>query len=289
MSPEVMRGAKDQFMPSHSAPRYNTGDFGGRAAPHTEKRHNGSLSNSRPVTPSSEKRQSTTSDSGRRSRRNSIEKPEKLTRPQQLSEEFGGRRSDRPPLPERKSTTQSSRSSTHKYDSSTEDEITDSDSDRRRRKHRSNNLHPADNGHLRSSSKSNNTSRPLHPSSRYSSPLPSPKSPSQFLTADNFERSGTFPVMRKGNSRPSSPNGQRDQKLNPFEFPPNPTPASRHSSQGSFPIPIPMPIPMPMPMPMNPMESAESLPIPIPSRVDLHPPANSRRHPSMPQYDDDDR
>lgn len=298
LSPEVMRGNKDHFSPSQSAPRYNTGDFGGRAAPRTDQRHNGSLSSPRPVTESSERRQNGIAESGRRSRRNSNEKPEKMTRPQQLSEEFAGRRSKRPPLPERKSTTQSSRSSSQKYDSSTEDDVTDSDSDRRRRKHRSSNLHPADNGHFRSSSNPNNIPRPMNPGSRYTSPLPSPKvSPSQIPTAENFERSGTFPFMKKGHSGPNSPNDYKDQKLNPFEYPSNSRPGSKHSSQASFPIPIPIPMPVPMPtpmpMPMNSMDPTGSLPIPIPSRMNFHSPEDTRRHPSIPQYNvpqyDDDR
>lgn len=204
--------------------------------------------------PKPERRQSNNLEAPRpASRRNSaerLERPEKLTRSQQLAEEAWRRSgSGRPPLPERKSTAQSTRSS--RYYGSSEDEPSDSDSDRRRRRNkRAETLHPADTRHLRSSSKSSNAPKPPYPGSRLSSPLPSPKvSPSQFPTGDEPVRSGTFPVARPGGSRPPSYNGySSDQKLNIFEATPinNGRPHSRQSSQSSFPIPIPMPIPLPL-------------------------------------------
>jgi len=208
------------------------------------------------------------------SRRNSgekLERPEKLTRSQQLAEEAGKRSgSGRPPLPERKSTTHSSRSS--RYYGSSEDDLSDSDSDRRKRHgKRADTLHPTDPRHLRSSSKSSNSQTSLKPGSRLTSPLPSPRvSPSQ-LPIDEPVRSGTFPLARPGGSRPPSYHGYPpDQKLNVFDAPPVTTvrPHSRQSSQPSFPIPIPMPIPMSFdmlnhgPPPLDDLRRSPAVPIP---------------------------
>lgn len=280
----------------------------------SEKRYSGGYENARPPSrkssherheklerltpmtaskPTTERRQSANLEAPRPpSRRNSgekLERPErleKLTRSQQLAE-GSGRRPERPALPERKSTAPSTRSS--RSSRSSDDEYSDSDSDRRRRRrHRSHQLHPGDDRHLRSSSKHGTSHRPVQPTSRFSSPLPSPKvSPSQLPTGEDFARSTTFPIMKKANSRPSSPLGYHpEQKLNIFDVPSpgSSRPHSRQSSQSTFPVPIPMPIPMPSSIPD---QSNGALPIPIPSRVDVYSPGETKRAPVIPNHEDD--
>merc|ERR1711977_487167 len=145
LSPEAIR-PKEYF--SQSVPRQQAHDaLWGKSGTPTEKRNSGSFSGSRPGTPSSDKRNSGNF--------------EKLTRPQQLMEEVGGRPGER--------SARSSRSSTQRksYYSSSEDEIADSDSEKHRR-----HLGPRgrEDHHLRSPSKSNRSSMDLK-GSRLSSPL----------------------------------------------------------------------------------------------------------------------
>jgi hypothetical protein len=267
LSPDVNRGGKDYF--SQSAPRHHDG-FGGRTpTPITEKRASGGSYSARPVTPTSEKR--THAESGTRSRRNT---GEKLTRPQQLSEEFSGRRQEKPHSPH--SASRSPRSSNHssrRYYSSSEDDLADSDSDkerRRRRDHRS--------GHesrrRRSPSRSNRSSMEVKPLSRLSSPLPSPKvSPSQSPRGDPFERSETFPgsrERRRKESRDVSPftpdnDAPRADRLNPLDA----RPKARQSSAA--------------PSAKSPFQLPHTSPIPIPSGIDLQSPGDTKR---TPQFDD---
>ncbi|KAH9208637.1 hypothetical protein DL95DRAFT_527293 [Leptodontidium sp. 2 PMI_412] len=248
LSPEAIR-PKEYF--SQSVPRQQAHDaLWGKIGTPTDKRNSGSFSGSRPGTPSSDKRNSGNF--------------EKLTRPQQLMEEVGGR--PRRHSPERASG-RSSRSSTHRrsYYSSSEDEIADSDSDRHRRHlgHRG-----REDRHLRSPSKSNRSSMDLK-GSRLSSPLPSPKvSPSQIPRGDYVERAETFPQSgRRNTSRPVSPNSEtpRAERLNPVEV------ARPKSGSGEA-------------QKRPSATSYTSLPIPIPSRIDRHSPGETRKSPAIPQF-----
>ncbi|KAL2067635.1 hypothetical protein VTL71DRAFT_15731 [Oculimacula yallundae] len=242
LSPEAIR-PKEYF--SQPVPRQQAHDaLWGKNGTPTDKRNSGSFSGSRPATPSSDKRNSGNF--------------EKLTRPQQLVEEVGGR--PRRHSPERASG-HSSRSSTHRksYYSSSEDDIADSDSDRHRR-HLGHRL--KEDSHLRSPSKSNRSSLDLK-GSRLSSPLPSPKvSPSQIPRGDYVERAETFPQSGR---RPVSPNPEtpRAERLNPVDVP---RPRSRAGEQRPT------------------ATSYASLPIPIPSRIDLHSPGETRKSPAIPQF-----
>lgn len=273
LSPDVNRGGKDYF--SQSAPRHHDG-FGGRTpTPVTEKRASGVSYSARPVTPTSERR--THAELGTRSRRNT---GEKFIRPQQLSEEFSGRRQDRPQSPH--SVGRSSKSSNHssrRYSISSEDDIADSDSDkghRRRQEH-----HNKHEGRRRQSpSRSNRSSMEVKALSKMTSPLPSPKvSPSQVPRGDPFERIETFPPVsrdradrRRKESRDVSPfspdEDTRADRLNPLDPRPKPRqPSTAPSTKPSIP-------------------PAHAVPIPIPSRIDLQSPGDTKKTPSFPQFDD---
>lgn len=300
LSPDVVRGAnsKDYFgHVSQSAPRYHAQEsFGGRAAGDRN-----SAGGSRPGTPSSEKRNSGNFESATRSRRNTNDK---LTRPQQLSEGYASRRSERHPSThsnkssagsDRPHSPRSSARSNRHYYSSSEDDIADSDSEKHHRhrhhsRHKSLRAEDDHDRHLRSQSRSNQSSlegERLKPSSRYTSPLPSPKiSPSQIPTASQFERSETFPQSRDGrrpSSRPVSPlspsqdTPRASDRLNPLDAA-APRPKSRQSNA--------VPIPTTKPEATAPVPHG-SLPIPIPSRIDLHSPGDTRKTPSIPQFDED--
>ena len=296
LSPDVGRGAhsKDYFNhASQSAPRYHTQDgFGGRA---TNDRKN--AGGPHPGAAPADKRNSGNYEGTIRSRSNTNEK---LTRPQQLSEEFGFRRSERHPSTnsnrssagsDRPHSPKSSGQPNRRYYSSSEDDLADSsDSEKhhRRRHHRHHKSLRAEDDHdrhLRSPSRSNRSSvegERLKPSSRYTSPLQSPKvSPSQIPTTGQFERSETFPQSRDGrrpSSRPVSPlSGSQEtprgsDRLNPSDGT-TPRPKSRQS--------VVVPIPAKKPETAAPVPHA-SIPIPIPTRIDLHSPGDTRRSPAIP-------
>lgn len=259
LSPEAVRPTKET--PSSGAPRQQVYDllWGKTGTPVTEKRNSGSLS--RPGTPNSEKRNSGNFESTRN---------EKLTRPQQLSEEFGTRTSDRHPSSDRSG--RSSRSSRGYYSSSEDDISPESDVEKHRKKHHRH--HRDEHSHLRSPSRANGRTLEPRQSSRLSSPLPSPKvSPSQIPPGDEFERRETFPLSRekRPSSRPASPNSAdretpRTDLLNPFDA--STRPKSRQSSAA--------------PAPKPPAHHA-SLPIPIPTRIDL---SSSDPRRSVPQFDE---
>jgi hypothetical protein len=268
---------------SQSAPRHTLDSFGGRVngAPVAEKRNN----SSRAETPSTEKRNSANLEHKSRSRSNTNEK---LSRPQQLSEEYMSRRSQRHPSPHSdKSGGRSSKSSLHskQYYSSSEDDIADSDSEKHYGRRRHDYVKKHDDKSQRSPSRSNRSSSELKLNSKVASPLPSPKvSPSQIQRGDHFERSQTFPELRDGrrpSSRPASPlsadqeTPRAGDRLNPLDPP-------RSKSRQSNAIPIPTPSKTHPPA----LPSHASLPIPIPSRVDLYSPGDARRTPSVPQFDD---
>lgn len=285
LSPEVNR-QKDYFGTVQSTPRYPNDMSARQTGTPVDKRNSGSFSGSRPTTPSSDKRNSGNFESGRRSRRNTNEK---LTRPRQLSEEYWTRQSDRQASTHSHSDRQSGRSSrssihsTKRHDSSSDDDIADSDSDHRRRRHRdhdSRKLRPDTefDRTTRSQSKSNNS--PIHPKpiSRHTSPLPSPNvSPSNLPRADQFERSETFPQSRRNSSRPVSPLSAPLESANPARLNPS-TASSRPISRPSSAIPIPL---SKTPSAAPPA----SLPIP-PARVDVYSPGETRRSPALPQFDD---
>lgn len=238
----------------------------------------------------SEKRNSGNFETASRSRRNTNEK---LTRPQ-LSEDHG-RRSERhhSAHPERHRQSRDHRAHTpsnRRYYSSSEEDISNSDSDRHYSRRHHHSLRPEDE-HLRSPSRSNRSpaERPLErpidrPGSRFASPLPSPKvSPSQLPPEDQFERWEPHPRdPRKPHSRPVSPfEGMQEtprasDRLNPMD-PAAPRPGSRQSNA--------MPIPTKKSQPTAPSGSMP-VPIPIPSRIDLQSPGDTRRTPSFPNYDD---
>jgi len=262
LSPDVSRGKKDYF--------------GSVPAPRHESIPN--RPSSRSGTPSAGKRNSGNFENSR-SRRSSNEK---LTRPQQLSEEHGGRRTER-----HQSTHSAGRSSrgsnnSNRYNySSSEDDLADSDSDRgyKRYEHKGHRAVREEDDydrHLRSPSTSNRSSFDRKGNSRYNSPFVSPKvSPSQIPRGDQpFERSETFPPSdRRNSSRPVSPMSPaepRADRLNPMETKGRP----RSRSNASTPKPPP------------PLGQQTSLPIPIPSRIDLHSPGETRKSPAIPQFDE---
>ncbi|PMD28701.1 hypothetical protein NA56DRAFT_615200 [Hyaloscypha hepaticicola] len=271
LSPDVSRGGKDYF--GQPPPRHHDNHSGRAPTQPADKRASGGSYSARPVTPTSEKR--THPESGTRSRRNT---GEKMTRPQQLSEEFA-RRFDRPHSPHSARSSRSSNQSAQRYYSSSEDDLADSGSDRERRRrgeHR--------NGHdrrRRSPSRSHRSSAEVKPLSRMTSPLPSPNvSPSQIPRTDPFDRSDTFPQDKKRSSRdlrdsrdvsPFSPSEDtpRADRLNPLD--PRPS-KSRQPSTGP---PTKAPVPPP-----------HADPIPIPSNINLHSPGDTRRAPSYASFDD---
>ena len=289
LSPDVQRGHGKDYFGSTSTPRHASQDFAPKSGtPSNDKRgsREGSTAGSRPGTPLSEKRNSGSFETdGRSSRRSTNDKP---TRTQQLPEEHV-RRTERhhSPHPDRHRHSRGTAQPNRRYYSSSEEDISNSDSDRRYNRRHHSSLLPEDE-HRRSPSRSNRSSieRPIErpsgrPGSRYASPLPSPKiSPSQLPPVDQFERWEPHPHdSRVPNSRPVSPGGTQEtprasDRLNPIESA-APRPGSRQSNA----VPIPAKKRQPTPPP-------GSIPIPIPSRIDLHSPGETRRPPSMPQYDD---
>lgn len=291
LSPDVQRGHPKDYFGSAPAPRHPSQDFALRSGtPSSDKRHSagGSIAGSRPGTPLSEKRNSGNFETAGKSRRNTNDK---LTRPQQLSEEQG-RRTDRHPSvnPDRHRHSKGSAQSNRKYYSSSEDDIADSDSDSHHRRRRHHHSLRAEDEHLRSPSRSNRSSleRPLERAheragSRFASPLASPKvSPSQ-LPVDQFEKWEPHSARdsRSPNSRPVSPLDETQEtprasdRLNPMNAAAPPRPGSRQS--------IAVPSHTNTPKPTVP---SGSLPIPIPSRIDLQSPGETRRTPSFPQFDE---
>ncbi|KAH8682901.1 hypothetical protein BGZ60DRAFT_524245 [Tricladium varicosporioides] len=281
LSPDVMRNSNKEYVGSASAPKYQRHEsFGGRA-PSQDRRPS-----PRPETPTSEKRRSGNFEAPR-SRRNTNER---LSRPKQLPEEHVPRHLERRTSYDRPSTGRSSRSSNHskKYYSSSEDEDSDSDKNRKYssrdpKVHKPSRQEDIYDRPAQSPARSNISS--LGTPSRIISPFVSPKvSPSQIPTGAHVERSETFPMVhphhheRRPSSRPVSPHSAasdtpRVDRLNPLEAP-RARPVSR---SGLTPTP-PMQTP---PYPQNP-----SLPIPVPSRIDLHSPGDTRRTPSIPQFDE---
>ncbi|TVY57116.1 hypothetical protein LSUE1_G010063 [Lachnellula suecica] len=271
LSPDVSRGKKDYF-PSMSAPRFQEAPAG--RAP------NGNRPSSRPSTPNAEKRNSGSFES--RSRRNTNEK---MTRPQQLSEEYASRRTERQASAHSGGhSSRGSNNSNRRYYSSSDDDIADSDSDEDYKKyeHKSHKKVRDEVGYdrLKSPSRSNRSSFDKKGSSKYNSPFASPKvSPSQIPRGDQpFERSETFPRDKRDISRPVSPlspalDTPRGDKLNPTET--KGRPRSKSNAPASKP---------------QPMASAHHpslpIPIPIPSRIDLHSPGDTRKSPAIPQYDE---
>ncbi|KAE9374000.1 hypothetical protein N431DRAFT_371352 [Stipitochalara longipes BDJ] len=271
LSPEVGRGGKDYF---GQPPRHHDSHGGRAPTPVTDKRASGGSYSARPVTPTSEKRSHT--ESGTRSRRNT---GERMTRPQQLSAEFGERRSERAHSPHSARSSRSSNQSGRRYYSSSDDDLADSGSDRERRRRGDNR-----NGHdkrRKSPTRSNRSSVEVKPLSRMTSPLPSPKvSPNQIQRGDPFDRSDTFPRdsrSRKKDQRdsrdvsPFSPaeDTPRTDRLNPLES--RPSKPRQPSTGPSTKAPVPPP---------------HTVPIPIPSNINLHSPGDTKRMPSYASFDD---
>jgi hypothetical protein len=269
LSPDVGRSGKDYF--GQHPPRHHDSHGGRTPTPVADKRASGGNYSARPVTPTSEKR--THPESGTRSRRNT---GERLTRPQQLSEE-SGRKLERPYSPHSARSSRSSNQSARRHYSSSEDDVADSDSDRERRRRGDRNGH--DSRRRRSPSRSNRSSSEVKPLSRMTSPLPSPKvSPSQIQRGDPFDRSEAFPRDKKRRdsrgSRDVSPfspseDTPRADRLNPLDVRPS---KSRQSSAGPF---AKAPVPPP-----------HAVPIPIPSNISLQSPGDTRRAPSYASFDD---
>lgn len=236
--------------------------------------------------------------------------PEKLTRPQQLSGEEGTRRSDRHSSTQsdrldlgedgrnsRKSPAQSSREYYTESDSDLADS-SDSEPEKRRRKHRHHkhrrhqdaSLRPEDDRD-RHSTRSTRSSVEAKPSGRYASPLPSPKvSPSQLPPVDRKDTlRDNFPSSRdarksssKPDSRPVSPNSPYDTHSSVSTLDVSRQKQSgRSRSRRSSPVDV------------SGTRTAgilpSTLPIPIPTRIDLHSPGETRRSPSIPQFDGDSR
>jgi hypothetical protein len=289
LSPDVQRGHPKDYFGSTPAARHASPDFAPRSGTPSSDKWNSA--GSRPGTPLSEKRNSGNFETGGRSRRNTNEK---LTRPQQLSEDHGRRRDRHPSAHvEHHRPSKVSAQPNRNYYSSSEDDISNSDSDhhRRRRRHHHHSLRPEDE-HLRSPSRSNRSSleRPLErpvsrAGSRFASPLVSPKvSPSQLPPTDQFDQwepHSTPRDIRRPNSRPVSPLGETEEtprasdRLNPMDTAIPHRPRSRQSNA--------VPIPTKKPQPTIPQGS---LPVPIPSRTDLQSPGDTRLTPSFPQFDE---
>jgi hypothetical protein len=280
LSPDVVR-KKDYF--GTSAPRAQGSESsGGRAAQNTDGRPL-----SRSGTPTSEK------GSPGFEGRSSIEK---LMRPKQLSEEHAAQRLERPTSnhSDRPSTGHSSHSNhshpSRNYYSSSEDDVTGSDSDRKHRyssrdPRRKKSFHPNDDydRHLRSPSRSNRSSGRTS-TGKLNSPLVSPKVSPSYLPSGNanFDRSETFPTTNKRASQPMSPyptnqETPRASKLNPLD----PPSQQRHQSRSDVP---PIPPKHQTPYPTEDPSMPIPIPIPVPSRIDLHSPNETRRTPSIPQY-----
>jgi hypothetical protein len=273
LSPEIVRGSKDYF---GQPPSRHNDNHGGRTPPTVaEKRASGGSYSARPVTPTSEKRPH--GEPGTRSRRNT---GEKMTRPQQLSAEFGDKRSERQHSPNSARSSRSSNQSARRYYSSSDEDIADSGSDRERRRRGDNHI-----GHdrrRRSPSRSNRSSIEVKPLSRMTSPLPSPKvSPSQIQRGDAFDRSETFPrdprnrrKDSKKDSRDVSPfspaeDTPRADRLNPLD------PRSSKSWQ-----------PNAGPSTKAPILPLHTVPIPIPSNINLHSSGDTRRTPLHASFDE---
>ncbi|TVY44601.1 hypothetical protein LOCC1_G004135 [Lachnellula occidentalis] len=274
LSPAVSRGKNDYFG-SAPPPRQSTQETG-RAA-------NGNKSSSRPVSPTAERRNSGNFESYQ-SRQNTNEK---LTKPHQLSEEYGSRRHERHAsthsdrLSAGRSSRSSNRSSRH-FHSSSSDEIADSDSDKeyRRYEHKSHKAIREEDGHnrhLRSPSRSNRSSMEKKGTSSYNSPYGSPKVSPRLIPKDQlFERSETFPGDRRRDiSRPvsplsPSPDTSRTDRPNLLD-----ATKSRPRSRSSAPAPKPPPAPF---------GGQPSLPIPIPLVVNLL--GENRKPPVIPKVDE---
>ncbi|QSZ30707.1 hypothetical protein DSL72_000265 [Monilinia vaccinii-corymbosi] len=256
----------------------------------TKSESNFSNKISRPGTPQAQKRDDGNSEVPSRSRRNSNDRmtPSQLTpedskrfdrlRSAQSEREFG---SERAPSP-RKSATPNLQ-----YYSS-EDDLDDSEFEqgfgRRRHQHRrTKDSRPENDYELRVDSPRSN--RPSN-HSKFSSPLPSPRiSPNQLPRTEPFERTETFPQGQRPDSRPISPlyasqETPRTDRLNTM----SPGAATRPSSrQSNTPEPTSMPQMQQIPAPFL----HHVLPITLPTRIDLQSSGETRRTPSVPQYEDD--
>lgn len=255
LSPEVLRPAKDFHQPQQPVPRANVHEalWGKNSTPVDTQRSADSLG-SHPRTPVAEKKSSGNLENGGRP------PAEKLTRPQQLAGEIGGRRHERLPSPAK--STRSSNHSAYDYSGSEEDSL-ESDSDHHRRHSR---RHREDR-RRRSPSRSNRSSLDVKSASRFSTPLPSPKiSPSQLQIGGMYEKAETFPSGKKEKppiSRPVSPfSAEKMDRLTPTD-----NPKSRQASSVLTPIParplVPLNIvPMPIPMPSTSREPGRSPAVP---------------------------
>ncbi|TGO57260.1 hypothetical protein BOTNAR_0204g00040 [Botryotinia narcissicola] len=278
LSPNMMhtpRGQKDSFesvaqpVPRHNSLQENSRKLGNSINEKRNSESNFPNSISRSGTPLVAKRNSGNFEVPSRSRRNSND-----------------RIVESQPTPEDVKRFERLRSGNS---DSSEDDLADSGSERdpqrgsgrRRREHRrSKDLRPEDDYECRvDSPRSNRSSN----HSKISSPLPSPKiSPNQLPRTEPFERAETFPQGRRPSSRPISPlygsqEIHRSERLNPLSPSLVPRPSSRQSSvPGSVSTPQMQQIPAPFP-----------LPIPVPTRIDLHSPGETRRTPTVPQYQED--
>jgi len=289
LSPDVPRG-KDYFG-SVGTPRYREDSLGRNGTPVVEKRRSGGNVPA-PYSAPAEKRNSGNFEKTR-SRRNTNEK---MTRPQQLSEEeyrrlerHGSTNSARLSTGsgDRHSGRSSSRSHRH-HRSSDESDLADSDSDRgHRHRHRRENELKVEDNYRRSSSRPNNRSSVgLDP--RYGkSPLPSPNvSPSQLpirglSPRGERERAETFPQRsgsRSPTSRPVSPFSPSEEaprpfeRLNPMDKPARSKSRQRQSHSVSTPTSS-----------TQSLKTGTSLPIAIPSSSR---PAEPNQLPSFPAYDE---
>lgn len=293
LSPEATpsaRGSKvfldpnAQSVPRYSNPGFNDPGYWSVSA----DRHSsvGSVSPSRPTAAQAERDRR--NQEPNRSRRNTNDR---LTKPQQLSEEYSSRRHRRSPssLSERPRSPRSSGSNLRQQYSSDDDGLTDStDSERRQRHHNRHkqSLHPAeDRGqYRRSPSASRKSTLDTNPS-KYASSRSSPNiSPSRKVRDDSFEplRSDTFPRSRdeRKNSRPVSPMSpnleapRASERLNPVEEAPRVRSRSRQRSSTI------------QSQATTAQAPQASLPVAIPSRVDVPLPRESPRSSIISQYDE---
>jgi len=266
LSPDVPRG-KDYFgaHPQH----HRTSSFGrSGGTPINDKRKSGGSVPGMPRTAAPAEKRNSGNFENPRSRRNSIER---LTRPQELSEEYrrrgrhGSTNSARLSAGGGSDRDRSGRSSSHSnryQQSDSESDIADSGSDRGYRRSR---LRPrdlqVDNGIRRSASRSNRSSLEVR-SRQGTSPLPSPKGSPNRLSRGERERAETFPQRSGSRSpvgRPVSPFSQFDEgypsdRLNPMDS--QTRPRSRQSQTISTPTTATpsanRPVVLPMPLSGNP-------------------------------------
>ncbi|TGO39598.1 hypothetical protein BHYA_0051g00390 [Botrytis hyacinthi] len=301
LSPNMMhtpRGQKESFesvaqpVPRHNSLQENSRKRGNSINEKRNSESNFPNSILRSGTPLAAKRNSGNFEVPSRSRRNSNDRTvESQPTPEDVKrfERLRSGKSERGSGSERARSPKRSATSNLQYCSSSEDDLADSGSERdpqrgsgrRRREHRrTKDLRPEDDYECRvDSPRSNRSSN----HSKLPSPIPSPKiSPNQLPRTEPFERAETFPQGRRPSSRPISPlygsqEIHRSERLNPLSPGLVPRPSSRQSSvPGSISTPQMQQIPAPFP-----------LPIPVPTRIDLHSPGETRRTPTVSQYQED--